>query len=246
MMLLQGKVVFVAPTKPLVNQQIQACYQFMGVSKASWHNVFIEIPSSHVRQNVCFNLAAFAYLPDHTALTCYQQTLNISWLTALTKTHCNMQRNIAWVMSALLLQTSIEELTGSCKRTDRQDLWELPYKRIFFCTPQTFRNDLDRGSCFCSESFTVNGCKPQCKHSRRFASQSHTQFRSLPILQYQLTPLHKLRQVTGHLKSRSLCALFAGMSESHGASNSVTNRGCSCTRPMSSCSQKLTCSTSKL
>lgn len=44
-----------------------------------------------------------------------------------------------------LLQTSIEELTGSCKRLDRQDLWELPYKRIFFCTPQTFRNDIDRG-----------------------------------------------------------------------------------------------------
>ena len=43
------------------------------------------------------------------------------------------------------LQTSIEELTGSCKRLDRQDLWELPYKRIFFCTPQTFRNDVDRG-----------------------------------------------------------------------------------------------------
>ena len=29
----QGKVVFVAPTKPLVSQQIQACYEFMGVSK---------------------------------------------------------------------------------------------------------------------------------------------------------------------------------------------------------------------
>lgn len=48
---------------------------------------------------------------------------------------------VAW----WLLQTSIEELTGSCKRLDRQDLWELPYKRIFFCTPQTFRNDIDRG-----------------------------------------------------------------------------------------------------
>ena len=29
----QGKVVFIAPTKPLVNQQIEACYEFMGVSK---------------------------------------------------------------------------------------------------------------------------------------------------------------------------------------------------------------------
>ncbi len=33
--LLQGKVVFVAPTKPLVNQQIEACYEFMGVSKVT-------------------------------------------------------------------------------------------------------------------------------------------------------------------------------------------------------------------
>ena len=48
------------------------------------------------------------------------------------------------------VQTSIEELTGSCKRVDRQDLWELPYKRIFFSTPQTFRNDLDRGKHFAS------------------------------------------------------------------------------------------------
>ena len=31
----QGKVVFVAPTRPLVNQQIDACYSFMGVSKTA-------------------------------------------------------------------------------------------------------------------------------------------------------------------------------------------------------------------
>ncbi len=30
---LQGKIVFTAPTKPLVNQQIDACYQKMGISK---------------------------------------------------------------------------------------------------------------------------------------------------------------------------------------------------------------------
>ncbi len=29
----QGKVVFVAPTRPLVAQQIDACYRFMGVPK---------------------------------------------------------------------------------------------------------------------------------------------------------------------------------------------------------------------
>lgn len=28
----QGKVVFLAPTRPLVAQQVDACYRFMGVS----------------------------------------------------------------------------------------------------------------------------------------------------------------------------------------------------------------------
>ena len=30
----QGKVVFMAPTKPLVAQQIQACYNIMGIPQA--------------------------------------------------------------------------------------------------------------------------------------------------------------------------------------------------------------------
>jgi ERCC4-related helicase len=29
----QGKIIFLAPTKPLVAQQIQACYEIMGVLK---------------------------------------------------------------------------------------------------------------------------------------------------------------------------------------------------------------------
>lgn len=32
----QGKVVFVAPTKPLVAQQVDACHSFMGMSKAGF------------------------------------------------------------------------------------------------------------------------------------------------------------------------------------------------------------------
>ena len=31
--ILQGKVVFLAPTKPLVHQQMDACQQFMGSAK---------------------------------------------------------------------------------------------------------------------------------------------------------------------------------------------------------------------
>lgn len=33
-MLPAGKVVFVAPTRPLVNQQLEACYQKVGIPKA--------------------------------------------------------------------------------------------------------------------------------------------------------------------------------------------------------------------
>lgn len=32
----QGKVVFMAPTKPLVAQQVDACHSFMGMSKAGF------------------------------------------------------------------------------------------------------------------------------------------------------------------------------------------------------------------
>ena len=72
-------------------------------------------------------------------------------MQALDRCHAlNAERELD--CGVVLLQTSIEELTGSCKRLDRQDLWELPYKRIFFCTPQTFRNDIDRGKV----------CKPSC------------------------------------------------------------------------------------
>ena len=34
-LMLQGKVVFVAPTKPLVNQQVDACRNFMGMPEVS-------------------------------------------------------------------------------------------------------------------------------------------------------------------------------------------------------------------
>ncbi|KAK9817873.1 hypothetical protein WJX72_003494 [[Myrmecia] bisecta] len=71
-----GKVVFVAPTKPLVNQQVQACYEFMGIKRKS-----------------------------------------------------------------------IVELTGTVKADARAELWSLPDKRIYFCTPQTFNNDVCKGIC---------------------------------------------------------------------------------------------------
>ncbi|KAI3429818.1 hypothetical protein D9Q98_010131 [Chlorella vulgaris] len=72
----EGKVVFVAPTKPLVAQQVDACHSFMGMSRGGF---------------------------------------------------C--------------------ELTGNVKAETRQAMWQGGIKRVFFCTPQTFWNDVKNGIC---------------------------------------------------------------------------------------------------
>lgn len=71
----QGKVVFLAPTRPLVQQQVDACHRFMGVAKAS-----------------------------------------------------------------------MVEITGTVKRNTRRDDWLADHKRFFFCTPQSFNNDVESGA----------------------------------------------------------------------------------------------------
>ena len=45
----QGKIVFMAPTKPLVAQQIQACYKIMGIPQVK--RLDIEIFYEHDAQN---------------------------------------------------------------------------------------------------------------------------------------------------------------------------------------------------
>ena len=70
----EGKIVFMAPTKPLVEQQVEACYKIVGIP------------------------------PEETA-----------------------------------------ELRGSVPPKKRRDLWF--QRRVFFCTPQTFANDLQKGTC---------------------------------------------------------------------------------------------------
>ena len=74
--ILQSKIVFVAPTRPLVSQQIEACRRFMGLG------------------------------PDAAA-----------------------------------------ELTGRIKSEERKTFWDDPTRRVFFCTPQTFYNDVKLGIC---------------------------------------------------------------------------------------------------
>jgi hypothetical protein len=52
----QGKVVFVAPTKPLVAQQVEACHSFMGMSKAG----FCELTGASSRQSAAACLLCVA------------------------------------------------------------------------------------------------------------------------------------------------------------------------------------------
>eukprot|EP01046_Picozoa_sp_COSAG06_P080677 COSAG06_NODE_27927_length_584_cov_0.550515_1_plen_131_part_01 len=70
----RGKIVFLAPTRPFVSQQIRACAQ-------------------------------------------------VTWISA----------------------DHMAELTGTVPGSERQQLWES--RRIFFCTPQVFENDLESGRC---------------------------------------------------------------------------------------------------
>ena len=47
---LQGKIVFCAPTKPLLNQQVKACYEKMSVSKVQPDNLLSNLFNhSHLR-----------------------------------------------------------------------------------------------------------------------------------------------------------------------------------------------------
>ncbi|RHY25254.1 hypothetical protein DYB32_008431 [Aphanomyces invadans] len=70
----RGKIVFMAPTKPLVSQQIQACHDVMPI-------------------------------PQH----------------------------------------DMAELQGNVAPSKRKALWAT--KRVFFCTPQSMQNDIERGNC---------------------------------------------------------------------------------------------------
>ena len=72
----RSKVVFIAPTKPLVSQQMKACQNFMG-----------------------------------------------------------------------LCASSASEMTGRAKGDDRREAWNKASIRAYFCTPQTFWNDVKRGIC---------------------------------------------------------------------------------------------------
>lgn len=77
---LQGKVVFVAPTKPLVAQQVDACHSFMGMSKAGFCELTGAAGNSAGRTlqgRRCVVLCAVVQCsrPDEAATRCFHHAL---------------------------------------------------------------------------------------------------------------------------------------------------------------------------
>ena len=54
------------------------------------------------------------------------------------------------------MQRMLHELTGQTESERRAEIWSIPHKRIFFCTPQVFKNDVCRGE----PSLIATGCIP--------------------------------------------------------------------------------------
>ena len=59
-----------------------------------------------------------------------------------------------------LLQSAIVEMTGNTKAEDRAQLWSQSHKRIFFATPQTFRNDIVKGELVANAQGCVDPLDP--------------------------------------------------------------------------------------
>lgn len=133
--MVQGKIVFCAPTKPLLNQQVTACYNKMSVSKVqSGHTALLIARHSHFRSTKRTIASGIAFW--HTDQQC--------------QPGCCLDSSVLWPMHSInlvsgSLQEHIEELTGSVSAEKRAELWALPHKRFYFMTPQTFKNDLMKG-----------------------------------------------------------------------------------------------------
>ena len=141
----------VSPVHPFIPEQCahfeQACWKLQENSCSSVAG-FVSTQFNS-RANLCLLRSIKAHWKQMPTLlqlqATYLHSMDASAFNSSAVYHA-MQLQDSMIKSMFAVQTSIEELTGSCKRLDRQDLWELPYKRIFFCTPQTFRNDVDRGT----------------------------------------------------------------------------------------------------
>ena len=123
---------FLAPTKPLVHQQMDACQQFMGSAKVrkSMRSKTILEPNprhytflkGHLLKQSCLFKLAVCFWPGPAGMT-----------TASTEI-------------GGLVQVNSIVLDGSVSKDERVNHWTSEHRRIIFATPQAFKNDVFKGN----------------------------------------------------------------------------------------------------
>ena len=147
----QGKVVFVAPTKPLVAQQEDACHSFMGMSRDS----FCELTGAHAAFGGDSGAGGAGgggiWIAQHGLAWAGWAALSFLCITALASLCCCHTAHFTYLPPPPPLHTHtltslpVPPPAGNTKAEARKELWQGGAKRCFFCTPQTFWNDVRRG-----------------------------------------------------------------------------------------------------
>ena len=125
-------MIFLAPTKPLVHQQMEACQQFMGSAK-----VCLTVFTMRCRLSDVHSMCA---LPDNIA-SCDKCQHHLQLLHS---PGCN---HTPYVLKSVrsTVQVNSVVMDGHVNKEERLGLWNSSHRRIIFATPQAFKNDVFKG-----------------------------------------------------------------------------------------------------
>ncbi|RHY81977.1 hypothetical protein DYB31_010224, partial [Aphanomyces astaci] len=135
----RGKIVFMAPTKPLVSQQIQACHDVMPIPQSDMAELQGNVAPAKRKQLWATKRVFF----------CTPQSLQ----NDIERGNCDVRSFVCVVSQQIqachdvmpIPQSDMAELQGNVAPAKRKQLWAT--KRVFFCTPQSLQNDIERGNC---------------------------------------------------------------------------------------------------
>ena len=77
--------------------------------------------------------------------------------------HCMAWAGVRGLILARPVQSSIQEMTGTVVKADRAEAWVTPHKRVFFATPQAFKNDAAKGGRQAPPAGAVHPHEPQSR-----------------------------------------------------------------------------------